>query len=254
MVMMSVCVLTDQVMVIAIILQNDFLRGDKESYPFSLNKAYKLLVNWKNDPKNLSRILEDDYHKGISFFQTNNGYNNRGQARRGQGLTSNNNNQAKPNNWRKNKNNDKGSRSKTAKQCYPVANKKKEIICFNCGEKGHMSFECPHPPKKRKDTQLLIDDAGAENNANDDEFAFITHHTMKSMDLQDAYEYDRYLRIESSTSVDKRCMFLMNGIQHHNISLSMGSTSKHQREKISFFQCRSGQTVCTSPCMKSRLI
>ena len=94
MVMMSVCVLTDQVMVIAIILQNDFLRGDKESYPFSLNKAYKLLVNWKNDPKNLSRILEDDYHKGISFFQTNNGYNSRGQARRGQGLTSNNNNQA----------------------------------------------------------------------------------------------------------------------------------------------------------------
>ena len=48
-------------------LENDCLRGDKECYPFDLNKAYDLLSNWKSDPKNISRILEDNAHDGVSF-------------------------------------------------------------------------------------------------------------------------------------------------------------------------------------------
>ena len=40
-------------------LENDYLRGDKTCYPIDVNEAYNLLSNWKSDPKNISRILEN---------------------------------------------------------------------------------------------------------------------------------------------------------------------------------------------------
>ena len=52
-------------------LKNDYLRGYNNCYPTDLNEAHKLMSNWSNIPKNISRILEGGHHNGISFLQDN---------------------------------------------------------------------------------------------------------------------------------------------------------------------------------------
>lgn len=55
-------------------LENNYLRGDREYYPTYLNEAYKLLLNCKNNPKNISRTLEDGTQDGVSFLQNEKEY------------------------------------------------------------------------------------------------------------------------------------------------------------------------------------
>ena len=50
-------------------LENDYLRGDKECYPNDVNKAYELITNFKSDPRNISRRLEDHSQDGLAFVQ-----------------------------------------------------------------------------------------------------------------------------------------------------------------------------------------
>ena len=49
-------------------LENDYLCGDRSCYPLDINEAYNRLSNWKNDPKNITRTLEDTSQDGVSFF------------------------------------------------------------------------------------------------------------------------------------------------------------------------------------------
>ena len=51
-------------------LENDYLRGDKACYPTDVNKAYKLITNFKSDPRNISRRLEDHSQDGLAFVQS----------------------------------------------------------------------------------------------------------------------------------------------------------------------------------------
>ena len=51
-------------------LENEYLRDDKSCYLTDVNKTYELLINWKNNLKNISIILEDNTYEGILFLQT----------------------------------------------------------------------------------------------------------------------------------------------------------------------------------------
>ena len=50
-------------------LENDYLRDDKECYPSDTNKSYELITNYKSDPRNISRRLEDHSQDGLAFVQ-----------------------------------------------------------------------------------------------------------------------------------------------------------------------------------------
>ena len=67
-------------------LENNYLRGDKGCYLEDINKAYVLLINWKNDWKNdwknISRVLEDTSYDGIYFLQTDTSKNKLNETER----------------------------------------------------------------------------------------------------------------------------------------------------------------------------
>ena len=61
-------------------LKNDYLRGDKECYPTDVNKAYELITNYKSNPRNISRRLEDHSQDGLTFIQHKETHNNFAQT------------------------------------------------------------------------------------------------------------------------------------------------------------------------------
>ena len=58
-------------------IENNYLKGDREYYPIYLNEIYKLLLNCKIDPKNISKPLEDGTQEGVSFLQNEKEYSPR---------------------------------------------------------------------------------------------------------------------------------------------------------------------------------
>ncbi len=52
-------------------LENDFLQG-RNSYPKTVTAAFNLLINWKQDPRNLLRSVGVS-NDGVSFVNVNGG-------------------------------------------------------------------------------------------------------------------------------------------------------------------------------------
>ena len=50
---------------------------------WDVNKTYELLINWENNPNNISIILEDNSYDGISFLTTDTNTNNSMRLREG---------------------------------------------------------------------------------------------------------------------------------------------------------------------------
>jgi hypothetical protein len=92
-------------------LENDFLQG-RNSYPKNLTASYNLLINWKQDPRNLMRSVGVT-NDGVSFANID------GDDDGGVSLNTNGG----------------GRRRKGPPD-------KSKITCRRCGEKGHYPSEC----------------------------------------------------------------------------------------------------------------
>lgn len=92
-------------------LENDYLQG-RNSYPQNLTASYNLLINWKQDPRNLMRSVGVT-NDGVSFTNIDGGDDD--------GVSLNTNG---------------GSRRRKGPP------DKSKITCRRCGEKGHYPSEC----------------------------------------------------------------------------------------------------------------
>jgi hypothetical protein len=81
-------------------LENSYTQGSN-NYPATLQSAYSLLVHWKQDPRNITRLIGDTTD-GVAFA------NVAAEGSHGDGTTRNNTRR-----------------------------------CYNCGEVGHISRDCP---------------------------------------------------------------------------------------------------------------
>jgi len=97
-------------------LENDFTQK-QDKWPKDLNAAYHLLVNWKQDIRNMVRLTAHAANDGINFHQN-------GEAS-GTALTTN------------------GAKKEVKTGGEKAAKDKSRIRCFECNEYGHYSSECP---------------------------------------------------------------------------------------------------------------
>jgi Reverse transcriptase (RNA-dependent DNA polymerase)/Zinc knuckle len=125
-------------------MENSYLQG-QNNYPKTINDAYNLLSNWKQDPRNMVRIGAGGTD-GVQFV-------NNGTENENDGTLLANNGTSK-----------KGGKSN-----------KSEVTCFNCGKKGHYADSCPEKGKDENDEEdganLLIH--AYEDGEFDDEDAFL---------------------------------------------------------------------------------
>jgi hypothetical protein len=118
-------------------LENNFTQG-VDNYLPTLHQAYTLLVHWKQDPRNMVRLM-GGVNDGVAF--TNIG---------GDGALQ-----------------EEGS-TRGGGRCL-----RSEIWCYNCGSPGHIAQECPHRNSGGDDTmamQLLMQ--GAEDLNVEESFQF----------------------------------------------------------------------------------
>ena len=108
-------------------LMNGYLQGDTEIFPTTLSDSHRLLENWHDDPRNHGRRMDLRGGEGVAYTQQGQGYQTKQPKRY------NNGNQGKPPVGNRGYNKQNGSQG--AKPVY---------TCYNCGEKGHRSFECPN--------------------------------------------------------------------------------------------------------------
>jgi hypothetical protein len=111
-------------------LENSYLQGNN-NYPKKVQDAYTLLVNWKQDPRNMVR-MGGMWGDGVVF-------NNNGTESENSGTTL-----VTGGAWK--------------------GHNKDHITCFKCHEKGHYADSCPNDTTKDVDADaanLLI--AGVEN-------------------------------------------------------------------------------------------
>ena len=95
-------------------LENDFLQG-RNNYPKTVTSAYNLLINWKQDPRNLMRSVGVS-NDGVSFTNVDGDEDDDGDCT---GVSLNTNGQKER----------------------PVKDKSK-VVCRRCGEKGHYPSNC----------------------------------------------------------------------------------------------------------------
>ena len=142
------------------ILENDYLRGDAESYPQDLTKAYELLLNWRIAPDHRrDRGGDDGLLGGLAFLQQTTGNKHQHKSTR----------DAPKRQYKTNKVGTKKVETRRA----VMPNNKPKPKCWECGQEGHLARNCPN----NKGTQLLMDghtkndDEGYETA---EEYAFIT--------------------------------------------------------------------------------
>ena len=49
-------------------MENEYLKGFLTAFPVDVVEMYRVMVNWKCDPKQLARILDDGVMDGVSFL------------------------------------------------------------------------------------------------------------------------------------------------------------------------------------------
>jgi hypothetical protein len=142
-------------------LENDYLRGDAESYPQDLAKAYELLLNWRIAPDHRrDRGGDDGLLRGLAFLQQTTGSKHQHKPTRDAPK-------------RQFKTNKVGTKKVETRRAVMPNNNKPKPKCWECGQEGHLARNCPN----NKGTQLLID--GHAQNDNEgyeiaDEYAFVT--------------------------------------------------------------------------------
>ena len=115
-------------------LENDFLQG-RDNYPKSVTGAFNILINWKQDPRNLVRSVGVT-NDGVAFANVD--CTESDDDTDGEVVMNNN---GKPVG--------RGRRTKD----------KSKVICRRCGQKGHYASEC--------DNERLVRDAPSGGSTND---------------------------------------------------------------------------------------
>ena len=110
-------------------IENDYLRGNKTTYPETLTRTYEIAVNWKGSGQRRPRNASRHHELGSTFVQ---------EAQQKQPAHSHKPRQQawSPPAHKTTHNNVGAQRRVTAKP--------KEIVCFGCSKPGHKIRECPN--------------------------------------------------------------------------------------------------------------
>ena len=109
-------------------LENDYLQG-KNNYPKNMTEAYNLLINWKQDPRNLVKVMgavkdEVSFSNNGQHDQSNAGNKDEDNQGTNNGMTM--------------------TQNSTHSHCKKDDRKNnQELQCYNCGGIRHLSPQCP---------------------------------------------------------------------------------------------------------------
>jgi hypothetical protein len=145
--------------------ENSFTQKD-DKWPKNMNDAYSLLVHWKQNPRNLMRVLGSSAD-GVSFANVDK--------------------PAKKTDESKTKREGKGK-------------DKSHITCFKCGQKGHYSNECDTEGA----TQMMMSDmeTGAFDKTPSTSFQFLQHEVEEgACHLQDTQVPRHWVLLDNQSTV-----------------------------------------------------
>ena len=155
-------------------MENDYLRGDKLTYPTALNKAYELATNWRGPGLKKNHGLPRQYEVGNTFVQ-NGEYRNK----------HNNNNYNKKHKNNVNRKTPGAQRLKDPNR--KIAALPKRIVCFRCWGTGHKAQDCTTPP--HNENQLTTTGSAARS---DTSSGASNHHIFTTFGEEDDDSYVRY--------------------------------------------------------------
>ena len=133
-------------------MENSFLQG-QDTYPKTVNNAYNLIANWKQDPRNLMRAI-GSINDGITFTTTTEANDDATTLTTSSSI------------GKGDKGKNKGKQSKS------------HIKCFKCNTMGHYSNECPN---EEITSDIMLMDGIEDGEFNETGFSCLQHGNDKNI-------------------------------------------------------------------------